>query len=202
MDPLRPADDAVPPIPVKRPAAWSHYLWVAGPLLVLVLALHFLGPILTPFLIGAIVAYLGKPVVDRLQRRRVSRTLGALIVVLIFMVLMAALFIVLTPLVQAEVITASHKLPDLFAAAMARITPWVEQHFDVTLSIDAQTGREYIANNTEDVQRLSMRLLASVKTGGLLVVTLLVNAALIPVVMFYLLRDWDLIAARILDLVP
>src|SRR6185503_13342417 len=202
MDPLRPADDAVPPIPVKRPAAWSHYLWVAGPLLVLVLALHFLGPILTPFLIGAIVAYLGKPVVDRLQRRRVSRTLGALIVVLIFMVLMAALFIVLTPLVQAEVITASHKLPDLFAAAMARITPWVEEHFDVTLSIDAQSVRDYVANNTADVRAVTMHLLSGVRRGGLILITLLVNAALVPVVMFYLLRDWNLIAGRFLDLVP
>ena len=202
MDPLRPADDPVPPAPAKRPVAWRHYLWVAGPLLVLVLALHFLGPILTPFLIGAIVAYLGKPVVDRLQRRRVSRTLGALVVVLIFMVLMAALFIVLTPLVQAEVITASHKLPDLFAAAMARITPWVEEHFDVTLSIDAQSVRDYVANNTADVRAVSMHLLSGVRRGGLILITLLVNAALVPVVMFYLLRDWDLIAGRVLDLVP
>jgi predicted PurR-regulated permease PerM len=200
-----PRSEAPPPPPPRaplKPVAWRHYLWVVGAVLVVALALHWLGPILTPFLIGAILAYLGKPVVDRLARRGVSRTLGAAVVVLIAGVLIAGLLVVLVPLVQAEIVTASHKLPDLFAAAMARITPWVEQHFDVTLSIDAQTVREYIANNTEDVQRLSMRLLASVKTGGLLVVTILVNAALIPVVMFYLLRDWDLIAARILDLVP
>jgi predicted PurR-regulated permease PerM len=200
--PPPPPPDVPPPRAPLKPVAWRHYLWIVGAVLVVALALHWLGPILTPFLIGAILAYLGKPVVDRLARRGVSRTLGAVVVVLIAGILIAGLLVVLVPLVQAEIVTASHKLPDLFAAAMARVTPWVEQHFDVTLSIDAQTVRDYIANNTEDVQRLSMRLLGSVKTGGLLVVTLLVNAALIPVVMFYLLRDWDLIAARILDLVP
>ena len=47
-----------------------------------------------------------------------------------------------------------------------------------------------------------MRVLSGVKTGGLFVVSLLVNLALIPVVMFYLLRDWNMIIARLYDLVP
>jgi predicted PurR-regulated permease PerM len=41
-----------------------------------------------------------------------------------------------------------------------------------------------------------------VTAGGLLVVSILVNVVLIPVVMFYLLRDWDMIAGRLDTLVP
>ena len=43
-------------------------------------------------------------------------------------------------------------------------------------------------------------LLSGVKTGGLIVLSVLVNLALIPVVMFYLLRDWNMIGERIDDL--
>jgi len=93
-----------------RSVAWRHYLWVAGAALVVLLALHWLGPVLTPFLVGAIFAYLGKPLVDRLERRRVPRSLGALVVILIFGVAVTALFLVLIPLIQAEVTTASRKL--------------------------------------------------------------------------------------------
>jgi predicted PurR-regulated permease PerM len=194
---------ATAPLPaMPRSVAWRHYLWVAGAALVVLLALHWLGPVLTPFLVGAIFAYLGKPLVDRLERRRVPRSLGALVVILIFGIAVTALFLVLIPLIQAEVTTASRKLPDLFAKAMAEVTPWVEDHLGISLAFDAQTLRDYIANNTEDVRAMSLRLLSGVKTGGLIVVTLLVNAALIPVVMFYVLRDWNLIFERMLDLVP
>src|SRR6185312_6332126 len=107
MDDPRPTAIPPPPPPPARaplkPVAWRHYLWVVGAVLVVALALHWLGPILTPFLIGAILAYLGKPVVDRLARRGVSRTLGAAVVVLTAGVLIAGLLVVLVPLVQAEI---------------------------------------------------------------------------------------------------
>ncbi|MEO6749614.1 MAG: AI-2E family transporter, partial [Casimicrobiaceae bacterium] len=209
-DPRPPAERArleeigatTPSPPPPRVIAWRHYLWIAGAALVVLLALHWLGPVLTPFLVGAVFAYLGRPLVDRLQRRRVPRSLGALVVILIFGIAVTALFLVLIPLVQAEVSTASRKLPDLFAAAMAQVTPWVEQHLGITLAFDAQSLRDYISNNTDDVRAVTLRVLSGVKTGGLIVLTLLINAALIPVVMFYLLRDWNLIFERVLELVP
>ncbi|MEO8848008.1 MAG: AI-2E family transporter [Casimicrobiaceae bacterium] len=194
------ATTPAPPPPAE--IAWRHYLWIAGAALVLLLAVHWLGPVLTPFLVGAIFAYLGLPLVERLQRRRIPRSAGALLVIVIFAIVLSALFVVLIPLVQAEATSASHKLPELFATAMAQLTPWVEQHLGITLAFDAQSVRDYIANNTDDVRAMSLRVLSGVKTGGLIVVTLLVNAALIPVVMFYLLRDWDLILERVLELVP
>ena len=209
-DPRPPAERArleeigatTPSPPPPHAIAWRHYLWIAGAALVVLLALRWLGPVLTPFLVGAVFAYLGRPLVDRLQRRGVPRSLGALLVILIFVIAVTALFLVLIPLVQAEVSTASRKLPDLFAAAMAQVTPWVEQHLGITLAFDAQSLRDYISNNTGDVRAVTLRVLSGVKTGGLIVLTLLINAALIPVVMFYLLRDWNLIFDRLLDLVP
>jgi predicted PurR-regulated permease PerM len=53
-----------------------HYLWIAGTTLAVVFLLDWLGPILTPFLIGAILAYFGSPLVSWAQRHRIPRTLG------------------------------------------------------------------------------------------------------------------------------
>ncbi len=199
------ATTAVAAVAASAPSpavAWRHYLWIAGAAAVAVLALHFLGPVLTPFLVGAIFAYLGKPIVDRLARRGVSRTLGTLLVIMIAGLLLAGLFLVLIPLVQSEVVAAGRKLPELFGRLMGVVSPWVERHFGIALTFDAQMLRDYVANNTEDVRAVSLRLLSGVRTGGLILIAILVNAALIPVVMFYILRDWDLIAGRIMDLVP
>jgi predicted PurR-regulated permease PerM len=117
-------------------------------------------------------------------------------------ILLAGLFLVLIPLVQAEVTSITKRLPDLVAQMTARVGPFLQEKFDITLSLDFDSIRTFISDNAEQARQLSVRLLSGVKTGGAIVLSLLVNLALIPVVMFYLLRDWNMILARLDDLLP
>ena len=70
--PSTPGDAVAPPAPtlaeppspapaphVRRVLTARNYAWIAGAAIVLFLGLRYLGPVLTPFLIGAILAYLG-----------------------------------------------------------------------------------------------------------------------------------------------
>ena len=82
------------------------------------------------------------------------------------------------------------------------LLPWLETTFGIKVAFDLATLRELLADNLESVRDVGLRVLAGVKTGGLLLVSILVNLAMIPVVMFYLLRDWKSIVARIDDLLP
>jgi predicted PurR-regulated permease PerM len=212
--PVPPVDRAVDPIegealasvlpPVRRrhPLAPKHYLWVVGAALVVVFALRWLGSALTPFLIGAILAYLGTPVVNRLQKRGVPRAVSTLLVILFIGLLLAALFFVLIPLVQSELVTITRRVPDLFAQFTARVAPILEEKFGVTLALDFDSLREFVTENAQEARDLSAKLLSGVKTGSAIVLTILVNLALIPVVMFYLLRDWNMLLERVDDLVP
>ena len=194
--------EAAQPVHVSRPLAARQYLWVVGAAVVLLAALHWLGPVLTPFLIGAILAYLGTPAVDRAEARGVPRSVATLVVILFMGVLLAALFLVLVPLIQSEVASAMARLPDLFAQFTSHVAPWLQQRFGITLSLDFDSMRAFVSENAQEAKNLSMTLLSGVKTGGLIVVSVLLNLALIPVVMFYLLRDWNMIIARIDDLLP
>jgi predicted PurR-regulated permease PerM len=188
--------------PRRHPLAPKHYLWIVGALVVVGLALTWLGPVLTPFLVGAILAYLGTPAVARAERRGVPRSLATLFVILFIGILLAGLFLVLIPLVQGEVVTITRRLPDLVAQFTERVPPFVQEKFGVTLSLDFESIRQFISDNAAEAQKLSARLLSGVRTGGAIVLSLLVNLALIPVVMFYLLRDWNMILARLDDLLP
>jgi predicted PurR-regulated permease PerM len=113
-----------------------NYVWIAGAAIVLFLGLRYLGPVLTPFLIGAILAYLGTPIVQWAEQHRVSRGLATTIVVLLFGFVLLTLFLVLIPLVQSEVMLAARRIPDVVSQGVARISPWFEQQFGVTLSLD------------------------------------------------------------------
>lgn len=186
----------------RHPIAAKHYLWIVGAAVVLVLALRWLGSVLTPFLIGAILAYLGTPAVDRAEARGVPRSLSTLLVILFVGVLLAALFFVLVPLVQSEVVSVTRRLPDLFAQFTDRVAPFLEEKFGITVALDFESIRGFVSENAQQARDLSLRLLSGVRTGGAIVLSLLINLALIPVVMFYLLRDWKMIGAKLDDLLP
>ena len=185
-----------------RPLALRHYVWNAGAALVLYFALTLLGAVLTPFLIGAILAYLGTPLVNALERRGVHRAIGTILTVALFGIAIFALFLVLVPLVQAEVAMVMKRMPDLFTAASEKLLPWLQSRFGITIALDFETLRQVVTDNLESVQAVGLRLLSGVKTGGLVLLSILLNVALVPVVMFYLLRDWNAIVARIDDLLP
>jgi predicted PurR-regulated permease PerM len=193
--------DAPPPRP-RRVLTVRNYIWIVAAALVIVLGLRYLGPVLTPFLIGAILAYLGTPIVDWAARRNFSRGLSTTVVVFLFGVVLLVLFVVLIPLVQAEVMLAAKRLPELAGQLATRVTPWLEQTFGISVSLDVESLKSLVAENMDDVRAISLRLLSGVKTGGMIVISILVNLALIPVVMFYLLRDWNMIAERLYALVP
>lgn len=188
--------------PAHRPLAARQYLWIVGAAVVLVAALSWLGPILTPFLIGAILAYLGSPAVARAEAHGIPRSLTTLAVILFIAVLLAALFLVLVPLVQAEVSTATARLPDLFSQFTDSVAPWLQEKLGITLSLDFASLKTFITENAQEAKNLSLTVLSGVKTGSAILLSVLLNLALIPVVMFYLLRDWNMIIDRLDDLVP
>src|SRR5258708_34438036 len=102
-----PTDDvsALPQAPVVapvRPIRLQHYLFVAGTVLAIAALLHWLGPILTPFFIGAILAYLGRPALTWGERRRVPRTVGTLLIIALILLILLGLGSVRSPLAPSE----------------------------------------------------------------------------------------------------
>jgi predicted PurR-regulated permease PerM len=189
-------------VPVHTRLARRQYAWVAGAALVGAAMLHWLGPVLTPFLAAAILAYLGHPIVRRCERVGMSRTLGTIVAVLVMGVLVFGLLLVVIPLVQAEVALVARRLPDLTEQFATRIGPWLNSAFGIEMRLDFAAVRQFVAENAESAKELSLHMLAGVKSGGLILLSVIVNVALTPVVMFYLLRDWNPIMGRIDDLIP
>jgi predicted PurR-regulated permease PerM len=186
----------------RRVLTLRNYLWLVIAAVVVFMGLRYLGPVLTPFLIGAILAYLGTPLVEWAATRGFARATSTTVVVLLFGLLVLLLFLVLIPLLQSEILLAAKRLPDWLAELTARIAPWVEQQFGISLALDLDSVKAMVAENMDDARDLSLHLLAGVKTGGLIIISVLVNLALIPVVMFYVLRDWNMIGERLDSLVP
>lgn len=191
-----------PPARPATPLSWRHYAWVAVAVAVFVLLLQGLGSILTPFFAGAILAYLGSPLVEGLSKKGVSRTLGTLIVMALLLAAMSILLFVLIPLIHSEATLIAKRVPELFDHFSTTLLPKIESWLGVSLSLDMHSLRTLIADNLDSAQAVSLHVLTGVKAGGQVLLSLVINIVLIPVVMFYVLRDWNLFLRGIDNLVP
>jgi len=173
--------------------------WLAVAALV-VAAVYLLSPILTPFLLAAILAYICNPLVERMTSRRVPRTLAATLVLILLVMVFVVLLLVLLPLLIRQVRTITEQAPVYIDWLRNAVGPWLEQFFGVQL--ETAMVRDWVAENVVEIQSVAAKVLPSLKTGGLAIIGFLVNLVLVPVVVFYFLRDWNAIVAGIDRLVP
>lgn len=161
-----------------------------------------LSPILAPFLLAGILAYITNPLVDRLQAAGLPRVLGVVGVLALLGALVAGLLLVLLPLLIDEARILRARMPQAVALFNEQVAPWVQQHFGLRLRLDPATLKRLVMDNKDSLQSVAQQLLESLRIGGVALVGLAVNLILAPVVMFYLLLDWHPLAERIDRAVP
>jgi predicted PurR-regulated permease PerM len=201
----------VAPTPTTTPLhlSWWQQLspsWHAFAVIAAIVAVGYLvsalAAVLTPFAIGAILSYVGAPIVAWLEKRRIPRSVGAVVVIVAFVGFIAGMILVVAPLVSREIANISEKFPELLARAQDEWLPWVNQTFGLSLSLDFSQLKTLATENKDVVTDITTRIAGSAKLGGQLLLTLIVNLTLIPVVMFYLLRDWPQVIDGLDDVLP
>jgi predicted PurR-regulated permease PerM len=110
--------------------------------------------------------------------------------------------LIVAPLISNEIANIAEKFPELLARAQNQWLPWVNQTFGLSLSLDLSQLKTLATENKGVVTDITSRIAGSAKLGGQVLITLLVNLTLIPVVMFYLLRDWPQAIDGVDSLVP
>jgi predicted PurR-regulated permease PerM len=161
-----------------------------------------LSPILAPFLFAAVLAYILDPIVEQLTRRKMPRTLAVVFVLLVALVLLTAVLLVILPLFYKETRLLMEKLPGFVEWFNGNAAPWLNAKLGMDVRLDVDSARQFARASFGDNEDLAKRLLGSVKAGGLVLIALLVNVLLVPVVLFYLLRDWNVLLERVEALVP
>ncbi len=183
----------------KRASAWCLITAV------IVLALWLLGPVLTPFLVAAVLAYALTPLVNRIDawgRGRMPRVVAVILVELLFILMLLSLVLLIIPIMAKELPLMREQVPLLVDRLNTALAPWLAQ-FGFTLSLDVANIKavalKYLNANYAE---MFGSVLSSLKLGGSVALVVIGNAVLIPVALFYLLMDWNRLVARLLELVP
>jgi len=180
----------------------QKWLWIAG-LSLTGWLLYLLAPVLSPFLIAALFAYLGDPLADRLEQKGLSRTVAVSVVfTLIFLVFILALFL-LVPMIEEQFRILFAKIPGYLDRIQKEFIPWLSAKLglgEITLNVDVI--KQWMANYWKQAGGIAKVVFASISSSGIAMIGWISSLVLIPVVTFYLLRDWDLLMQRIHEMTP
>ena len=165
--------------------------------------IFFLQPILTPFLTGMVIGYLGDPLVDRLGKFGINRTVGVLIVFLVFGSIFAAALLVVLPLLAREVVGLIRDIPIFFSWLQTSFSPWLMDHFGVDpFDVDIEKLARQLMGHWQQAGGIFGSILAQATASGFALIGYLGVIGLTPVVAFYLMRDWDDILMRVRGMLP
>lgn len=173
-------------------------------LLVIGMLLWLLGPILAPFVISALLAWLGDPLATRLERAGLSRTTAVIIVFALMSLLLIVALLILVPLLETQIGKFINWLPSLATWITATALPWVKTQLRVNVAgyIDPAVLMEMLKNQWQQHGGPVTRMLGRLSNSGMTILHGITNLFLIPVVTFYFLRDWRPMLKRIRELLP
>jgi predicted PurR-regulated permease PerM len=163
--------------------------------------LYFLAPVLTPFIAAALLAYIGDPLADRLQRLKLPRSLAVVAVFLLTFLMIGLIVLLVGPLVRTQVGALLAALPDIVTQVEQVWLPSIQGFLDIDGGEDVGIGAFLSRYSDMAGSWGSTVFVGLTKSGGVLAAAVL-SLFLIPILTFYLLRDWDTIVGSFGALVP
>lgn len=167
-----------------------------------ILGLYFLSPIITPFFLGALLAYLGNPFVSFLKSKHIPRTVGVLIVFLLVIFLLSALVFLVLPMMQEQIILAMQKIPAILLWLQNSLLPWMNSHTQMNDYLNVAELKKELAQHSQKIGNLVSMLIKTATHSTFAMIDFVMNLVLVPVVAFYLMRDWPKIMKNIQIILP
>jgi len=178
-------------------------VWIVLGLSLTGVLFYLLAPVLTPFLLSATLAYMFNPLISRLEGWRIPRALGVALLYILLAGLLTLLFVWLVPRMQQQVTSFAAALPGYLDMAQQNLLPMLQAWFGDQIQLPDLSGlREQILAHWRELGTAAGNILDTLTASGKRIVGWLVNLVLVPVVLFYLLRDWNRILVRLRENLP
>lgn len=202
--PTQPSTVATTTIPVMPHATRGQRIaLLVGLVVVGVLSLKLFAPILLPFVLAAVVAYVLDPPASRLTHLGLPRGLAALL--LVVGVMLAGLFVTLLiyPLILSQIGLLLGRLP----VYVLQLQAWAQQ---VMARLEEGLGPEFrnaqlrdlVSGQAASMLSYALSALPGLIGGSVAVFNVLMLVVVTPVVGFYLLRDWPRMVEMVDSWVP
>ncbi len=165
---------------------------------------YLLSPILSPFVLAALLGWLGDPMVDRLEARGMRRNNAVILVFAVASLVVLLALLLLVPLLEQQLVTLVTSLPGYRDWFVGTALPWLEDTTGMQILswLDPARLFELIQEHWQAAGGIAATVLSYLSRSGFVLLAMLANIVLVPVLSFFFLRDWDLLVSRVGALVP
>ena len=168
-----------------------------------------LRSLICSLLLAWLVAYALNPVVSKLERLRIGRTAGIVILTVAITVAGATVVFLIVPVIQEELGALFSQLPNYFSTIQKALATAWERTFHERFPSDWQTLFNRLTRNASSLKSISGlvakpvgNIILGAFTSILNLLMWLLGVAIIPVVVFYLLRDYDRLIEGAKQIIP
>ncbi|MFP4208170.1 MAG: AI-2E family transporter [Wenzhouxiangella sp.] len=183
----------------------EQILWILGALLLTGWLVWLLAPVLAPFLVSALLAYMADPIVSALERLRMRRELAVSVVFIALSLILVLALVLILPLLVRETSQFFERLPVYFEQLQTRFLPLIEEHLGLSLdpeTFDAARLRVLLEENFSNIAAATQATWGYLTESGGRFMVWVTGLILIPLVTFYLMRDWHHLIEVIRDMLP
>jgi predicted PurR-regulated permease PerM len=171
-------------------------------LLVFLVLLYILRDVLTPFIAGMAVAYFIDPLADKLEEWGLSRALATTVITIGFFIIAIGGISLLLPVLTKQIVGFAGRVPLYFDQLREFLEPLARQVFSNISEDDMKQIGTTAAGFAKHALDVLSNLFQRIVSGGAAVIDVVSLLVLTPLVTFYLLRDWDLLVAKIDSWLP
>jgi predicted PurR-regulated permease PerM len=174
---------------------WASFLVLACALLWL------LSDVLAPFVTGLAIAYLLNPFVTYLSRY-MPRAAASLSVLLLFVLVVSAVLIVISPMIGRQAVAFFNDLPSYIERLKEAVNPYLNEAMSRFGQEDIKRIQDSAGEYVGSILKGGREVVTKVWSGGMAVIDMITFMIITPIVAFYCMRDWPVIIQRIDDLFP
>ncbi|MWP62267.1 AI-2E family transporter [Gilliamella sp. Pas-s25] len=170
----------------KKRFSDPHVVSLMAVIVGLFIIIYFFNKILLPVLIAIVLAYLLDRPVNFLHKKNIPRTLAVVMVLLLFLMVVLVGFMILLPLIWQQSVSLITNIPNMLNFANNFLTTLPEHYPEL---IDVGLFDSVLQGITEKVVQTGNSLLQFSIVSLLGLVSVAINAVLVPIMMFFLLKD-------------
>lgn len=177
------------------------FFWLIA-LAVFILFLYIFSSILLPFVAGMALSYFLDPVADRLQRLGMSRLGATILILCLFILVFAASFIIIIPLLVTQAADFASKVPGYLENLQTALTSSATIYMPDWLGGQLEGIKSSFSGLIKEGAGFLGTVIQQIWNSGKSIVDVVALLVVTPVVAFYLLLDWDDMVAKVDSWIP
>ncbi len=183
----------------KRHFSNPEVVFLALSLIVVFSVIVVFGDILGPVLASIVIAYLLEGIVKVMERQRVPRFIAVLVVFIVFLLALTVVMFGLMPLLSNQLTQLVQQIPDILARGQEALLRLPDRYPEV---ISVEQVNELIAELRRELTLWGQRVVTVSLSSVVDVITILVYLILMPILVFFFMKDKSKILGWLLRYLP